>query len=367
MEHCLVIPTAGRTTHLADCLSSLQALWPLGIGCEVIVVDNNQDLAVSRAVREIIEANYFARYSRCSSPGLTAARHHALCLTDAPIISFLDDDVEFSSTWFAAMAEAFKEEDICLVGGPTIPRFTGTIPSWFWDFFRPTPYGGWANSWLSLIDIGEDVDDINPNWIWGLNFSIRRSVLDACGGFHVDLVPRELMRWQGDGETGLTSKIAAKGYKAVYRQNALLFHQCGPERLNPGYFAKRAYFQGVCDSFTELRKVLRANTEGSSIKTLAQGLLLRALRKAKLSVVSRFPANYSDFSLQSAWAETRSGVTELCQQARREGYLFHQREAANDPKLRQWICRENFFDVDLREQYAEYYMAHINENILTND
>ena len=357
MKFLIIIPSAGRTDDLDKCLASLH----LGIGkiysFSAAVIDNNTDEHLSCKVKDICAKYPAISYSQCIRPGLSAARHHALQLSNADVLCYVDDDVVFSAAWFQSILESFADPSVGLAGGPTIPSFSSSVPSWFWDFFQPTPYGGWACPWLSLLDLGRDVDDINPNWIWGLNFAIRRDVLLDCGGFHIDLVPKQFMRWQGDGETGLTMKLAAKGYKAAYRQNSLLFHQCGPDRLNPEYFAKRAYYQGVCNSFTELRIKLKNNTEHASVAAASQTLLGRAFNKARRSVKSVFQTTENPIQIRSPWAESAEEVRALCQIAEREGYLFHQREAEQDPLLRQWICRDNYFDVDLRDLYSEYQIS----------
>lgn len=74
------------------------------------------------------------------------------------------------------------------------------------------------DEWLSLLDIGQDVPNIDPNYIWGLNFSIRKQTMYDCGGFHPDLVPAYLQCWQGDGETGLTKKIKKNSAQTIVRQ-----------------------------------------------------------------------------------------------------------------------------------------------------
>ena len=140
--------------------------------------------------------------------------------------------------------------------------------------------------WLSLLDIGKDTANINPDFIWGLNFSIRRQVVVDCNGFHPDLVPTELQRWQGDGETGLTKKVRSLGYRADYLQDAGLYHLCGNDRLNIDYFCKRAYYQGVCDSFTSIRS--GSPPESHSLPSSSLSFFQKArnlLRKARLVLV----------------------------------------------------------------------------------
>ena len=354
MKFLIVIPSAGRTNDLDKCLASLHSSLDETSSLSATVIDNNADEHFSSKVKCICSKYPAISYSHCIRPGLSAARHHALELSSADVLCYVDDDVIFSPTWFQGISESFKDPSVVLVGGPTIPSFSASVPSWFWDFFQSTPYGGWACPWLSLLDLGRDVDGIHPNWIWGLNFAIRRDVLLECGGFHVDLVPKQFMRWQGDGETGLTMKLAAKGYKAAYRQNSLLFHQCGPDRLNPEYFAKRAYYQGVCNSFTGIRNKLRNTTDEASLVAASPTIVNRYINKVKHSIKNALKKNRSLDQIRSPWAESSTNVRALCQKAEREGYLFHQREVAQDPLLREWVCRDNYFDVDLRDLFLEY-------------
>jgi len=347
--YSIVIPTAGRGVDLAVCLQSISDERPKGWRGDVLVVDNNTDPAMSKCVQHICEGHEgVCRYVREPSPGLTAARHAALKETQAEVLCFVDDDVSFTRRWFESVEESFSDPSVDISGGPTVPRFTSSIPPWFWDFIRPTPYGGWSCTWLSLLDIGHDVDDIGPNWIWGLNFAIRRQALLKCGGFHIDLVPSDCMRWQGDGETGLTMKLAEKGCRAVYRQNAMLFHHCGPSRLTPEYFTKRAYYQGICNSYTELRTKLRAGESVGAPRPSPYWMQRfgRAFGSIKAQLRAFLPIPRGKFR----WSATAANVHALCQEAERHGYLFHQTEAANDPDLREWIVRDNYFDADVGNQ-----------------
>ncbi len=354
----IIIPSAGRTTHLEKCLNSLDEIRKSISIFPVFVVDNNLDNSMSEKLKLICSRHPDTTYTFCAKPGLSSARHHILGLSSAEVLCFVDDDVIFTHEWFYSIYSTFQDNSISLAGGPSVPCFESSIPSWLWDFFQPTPYGGWACPWLSLLDIGSDIDDIHPNWIWGLNFSIRRNILLECGGFHVDLVPKQLMRWQGDGETGLTMKIASKGHKAVYRQNSLLLHQCGPERLNHSYFAKRAYYQGVCNSFTELRvrlKDQKNNVMPASAKK--QIFIVRALRKLKRQLACSLRQKSSPIMQHSTWAASAEEVRKICRKAENDGYFFHQMAAEQDPYLREWICREDYFDIDLRDLWLEYHRS----------
>jgi len=308
---------------------------------ELIVVDNNTDEELAAGLADYCqEWAGKLRYIREPSPGLGAARHRGAAEAHGEWLTFLDDDVEVSNSWLPALHQAFASPDVVVVGGPSIPKFTASIPAWFWDYFSPTPFGGWMNPWLSLLDIGRDIDNIDPNYIWGLNFSIRKKVLFDLGGFHPDLVPKQLQRWQGDGETGLTMKVKEQGLRADYVQDALLHHLCGPDRLTIEYFQKRAFYQGVCNSFTQIR----AGLESSSATKPQQNMsVYRRIRQWAGKLLRQ--AGWR----QSPWAKQALTVELLTEKATFEGWTFHQNEVANDPELLAWVRRPHYFDTDLRE------------------
>lgn len=98
---------------------------------------------------------------------MSAARHRVAEEARGEILTFLDDDVEISHSWLKAIQDAIKSEDVVMVGGPSIPKFTRSIPPWFWAQMSATPYGGWMNQFLSLLDIGRDFINVDPKYIWG--------------------------------------------------------------------------------------------------------------------------------------------------------------------------------------------------------
>jgi glycosyltransferase involved in cell wall biosynthesis len=334
MKSSVIIPTAGRPAALESALRALLALAPSRHDAEILVVDNNGDDALCEALRNhCAQFDGAVRYVREPSPGLTAARHRGVREAHGEVLSFVDDDVEVGAGWLAAIQAGFRDLEVGLIGGPSVPRFTGSVPAWFWGFLARTPYGGWMCPWLSLIDVGRDVRGVSPLHLWGLNFSIRRSVLERCGGFHPDLVPAHLQRWQGDGETGLARNVQAAGIRCDYLHDALVFHQCGPERLNPEYFGKRAYYQGVAESFTEVRSG-RDPRPGS--KPADRSLVRRALGAAR-----------------GMWKPEGHGAIDAATRAARvAGWRFHQAEVAADPKLLRWARRADFMDADIRREAA---------------
>src|SRR4029077_15714003 len=106
--------------------------------------------------------------------------------------------------------------EVALVGGPSLPEYEVEPPEWLESLWHYDADGRRTLGALSLIDSGPAIRPEDPIYIWGLNFSIRREVFVKCGGFHPDTVPAPLQRYQGDGETGLSLKLKAAGFRTLY-------------------------------------------------------------------------------------------------------------------------------------------------------
>jgi glucosyl-dolichyl phosphate glucuronosyltransferase len=329
MRATVVIPTFGRPAAIRSALRSLLAIDPRMLDTEILVVDNNRDITLSEEVRiACAEAGDPVRYAAEPSFGQTAARHRGAQKARGDVLIYVDDDVEVSKGWLDAFLKAFDDPALGIAGGPSIPSFTGSVPSWFWDFLQPTPYGGWSCGWLSLLDIGKTVEGIDPVWIWGLNFAIRKDVLFQLGGFHPDLVPVAVQRWQGDGETGLGLRAKASATRCMYLQDALLHHLVSADRLTLEYFGKRAYYQGVCDSFTRIRAGAEPAAESSGPRPMPPA-----------------PAGGA-----TPWAKAAHPVRMAAAASYNEGWVFHQKQAAADPLLLQWIRRPDFWNADIGDE-----------------
>lgn len=342
MKISIIIPTAGRPVAIKNVIKSLLLQELKEYDAEILVIDNNtEDELADDLCSYCLPLKGKLHYIREPSPGLGAARHKGVQLAKGEILTFIDDDVEVSEGWIKAIHDAFNDLNVGMVGGPSIPMFTSSVPAWVWNFVQETPYGGWKNSWLSLLDIGKTIHGINPNFIWGLNFSIRKELLIDCNGFHPDLVPAKYQRWQGDGETGLTKKIEAKGYRADYIQEAMLFHLCGPDRLTTDYFKRRAFYQGICDSFTSIRAGNNRSTSNS---------------RAKLVIVYRFLRNIfkkpcSFFCVKNPrWTKDTNKILSMTEQAYKNGWDFHESEVASDAKLLSWVQRKDYWNTDIRDE-----------------
>ena len=325
----VIIPTRDRANLLSDCLHSLtHQTLPIDV-FEVIVVDNGSR-DETRSIVERHRADLQLSYRSELEPGLHVGRHAGTRLARSDLLVFCDDDIVAERTWLSSVVDAFADQSVSLVGGNNRPLFEKAPPDWlqaWWE--RPAGHGK-ALGYLSILDFGEGQFDIDPGFVWGCNFSIRRRVLDSAGGFHPDAMPPDRLRWRGDGETHVSEWVRRSRQRALFHSGASVGHRVPVERMNADYFVRRAYAQGVSDSFADLRRC-RGNVTGSYQKLVRRGR--RALGRAASTVTGpRGPAGQRmrevQRAVQAAWSE---------------GYDFHQAEALKDPTLMAWVLRENYY------------------------
>jgi glucosyl-dolichyl phosphate glucuronosyltransferase len=303
---------------------------------EVIVVDNgstDETPDVCAAIRARFPRHPW-RYCYDEIPGLLTGRHRGAAEAQGDLLCYLDDDVLLGPRWPSAVKEAFRDPNVALVGGPSSPLYEARPPSWLGHLWRDIEGGRMLDS-LSLIDCGDREKAIEPYFVWGLNFAIRRAVLYDCGGFHPDGVPPHLIRFRGDGEGGLAYKIQGRALRAVYHPDARVAHVIPASRLTVGAFERRAFSQGVSDSFTRIR---------------ADGAVAPDLPGPSRDRAGSWPRWRLRASL--LWSNGAAAVCALLARAHAAGVAYHQEEVRNDPALLAWVLRPDYLDYRLPEGWG---------------
>ncbi len=325
----VIIPTFNRARILGR---TLETLVGQDAQTEIIVVDNGSSDHTAAVCLEFAPRFSQFRYFLEPEPGLLTGRHFGANQATGEYLAFIDDDVLLNPGYTAALIALFTEHPtIKLATGPCLPVFEQYPPQWLDHFWDEVP-GGSCCTWLSLLDLGAMPRDIHPNLVFGLNFCIRRSVLFELGGFHPDVVPSALQRFQGDGETGLTMKAVQQGYRARYDPALLLHHQVGSERFTADYFSRRAFYNGVCKSFTLLRT-------GSTPADTRQRWSLNRIQ----DVYRTMKAKKDDWVTSPEVLEIRY----MTRRKFREGFEFHQKAFADDPQVTAWVLRKDYWDYQL--------------------
>ncbi|MCK5174086.1 MAG: sulfotransferase [Planctomycetes bacterium] len=323
----VIIPTHNRCSLLEKTIGSLVNQDFEASHYEILVIDNGSTDATRQVAEDAIAANreHNIRYIFEPEPGLLSGRHRGAIESKGDILVFIDDDIKAVEGWLSAIAGAFDDQAVHLVGGASLPEFEADPPRWMLNYWHKEP-GRITCGSLSLIVLETDVEvEIDPNYVWGLNFSIRKKTLFELGGFHPDCIPKALQHFQGDGETGLASKIKAKGYKAIYAPGATVYHCIPKERMTVDYFKRRFFYQGVCDCFTQIRKN-------------------KGLRNVKVPAYKPEHPNLRTLPLEQ---QRQQVIYREVDNERINGFRFHLESVAKSPELLQWVLREDYFDYKL--------------------
>jgi hypothetical protein len=176
------------------------------------------------------------------------------------------------------------------------------------------------------LDFGDQLVEIDPLYVWSLNYAIRRETLFRLGGFHPDYVPKPFEQYQGDGETGMAWKVQAQGLKILYQPKAIVHHIIPDHRITIEYFEKRMFFGGIFDSFTTIRKNRRVKFDWKIQKPLPQFKWILRKIATRLSLD---PYGVIKQRVRDSWLQ---------------GYIFHQNAVSQDPELLKWVLKDSYLD-----------------------
>ena len=319
----VIIPTRNRKELLEIVLRSLTRQTLSQDEFEVIVIDNGSTDKTVEIIeifkREIKHLQYFYE----EEPGLHVGRHLGLKKATSDILVYADDDIEAFASWLEGIKESFQDKDVGLVGGKCLPKFEITPPQWLNDKWEKAPAGNRCIGYLSILDFG-DQEIVNPPAIFGCNYAIRKDVLIKAGGFHPDGMPESLLRFRGDGESWVTLAVSQMGLKSIYNPKASIYHYIPRQRMTMEYFYKRAFAQGVSDSYAQFRYPGNAETF-----------------KDKLKKWENFSKRMIKTILLVDKDSTR--LDRVTRKGYRDGFSFHQQEVKKDPALLAWVLRDNYF------------------------
>lgn len=321
----VIIPTRNRSKLLGGALKSIKNQSLSIESFEVIVVDNGSNDDTKCIVESYKESLTNLRYEFVPEPGLHEGRHAGLAASRGDILIYVDDDIEAFPQWLETYVDVFSDKSVSMAGGNNIPKFLIEPPQWLlalWE--RSLSDEGRILSALSLSEHFGDRREFSPHLVWGCNFAIRKSILLECGGFHPDGLPKELIRYRGDGETSVSQYIVDQGLKCIFDPEASVYHKVTAGRMTHTYFRDRGYAQGISDSYTAFRN-------GGAIPRSAS-LPMRIFRKAsKMLLDSIFLPKESRHALH------------MLAVGYREGYSYHQRCFHEDKSVRDWVLKDKYY------------------------
>jgi GT2 family glycosyltransferase len=326
----VAIPTLGRPASALDALRSVAA-EVCATPFEVLVLDNGCDSRLAESVHMVARsARVPVVYVPVPAVGLHNARHEAARRAHGDVLAYLDDDVVVERGWLTGLASSFSDSDVHLVGGRCLPIYEADAPPWLEAFWTRNEDGTWWCGALTLIDLGPEPKDVDPQFIWGANFAIRKETLIQVGGFHPDGLPWHLRRFRGDGETAVSIAVQKLGLRAAYSPDATVHHRVPQERLAEQYFERRAFLQGISDSFSASR-----SPDGDVETRPRTGLARRLFRRIESLVAERKERK----RVPREWQVRRSRVAE----AHGAGYAYHQEQLQRSPAVQAWVKRPDYW------------------------
>jgi glycosyltransferase involved in cell wall biosynthesis len=192
----------------------------------VVAVDHNEGL-LARAGRELTGARVVANVQ---TPGLSGARNSGAAATSAPVVAFLDDDARADPGWLEQLLIPYERPELLGAGGSIRPDWQAPRPPWFPEEFLWTVGCSYRGLPLEPAPVRNMI---------GANMSVRRSVLEALGGFREELGRVE--------ETDFCIRGLERFPDGVwlYWPAAGISHSVSATRTTWSYFRARCFNEGV--------------------------------------------------------------------------------------------------------------------------
>lgn len=322
----VIIPTRNRSELLRGALQSIVNQSFSKEKFEVIVVDNGSTDNTKQIVGSFNAKLPNLIYYFDAAPGLHVGRHNGYKLAKSEILVYADDDIEAFPTWLEGIWESFQDSKVMLVGGKNYPKWKNVPPLWIKNKWNQQNQYGHCLAALSLIDFGDEIKEIPAFFVYGCNFSVRKSIITATKGFHPDGFPSDMIEYRGDGESYVDKFIEEHHYKVVYNPKASVYHIVTEDRLTLDYFKKRMFRAGVEQSYVDKRYEKQNACKKECILTRVKNRICNILNQRLFSKVQ---------------------VTEIdkqIEQSRLAGYQFHDSKYNESEKLREWVHKETYLD-----------------------
>lgn len=223
----------------------------------VVVVDHSPGL-LDRARHELAGVSIVPNSQRA---GLAGARNSGIEATNSAVVAFLDDDATADPDWVAELRRGYTSGNVLGVGGRIDPHWHAPRPTWFPDEFN------WV---VGCTYRGLPVVASQVRNMIGASMSVRRTVIDAVGGFR-----QELGRLEDTAFCIRGQELYPEG-EWWYWPAALVTHSVIHERSTWSYFRARCYNEGVAKAAMVTltgRQAGLASERSYALKVLPSGIV----------------------------------------------------------------------------------------------
>lgn len=331
----VIISTCNRYDLLKTCFMSMLKQTLPQPDYEIIVINNGTKDKAKFLINKYKRRYKNIKYFREKNFGLHNTRHRGAMEAKGKILAYCDDDVVADKNWLKEIYKSFRNKNVDLLSGKILPLYEKKLPWWLNYFWTKISVGKYLG-YLSLLDLGNKEKIIPPEFVFGCNYSIRKSKLYECNGFHPDSFPKSLLKYRGDGETALSKEVLRKKGIIFYNPKVIVKHFVSKGRMTIDYFCKRAFRQGVSDSYTQIRKEHGFDNDKNS--SFHKGRKRKSIIKQLSSRLSRFIIYNFGRKESREIGRVKRKIKKSCE----AGFSFHQREVKKDPKLLEWVLRKNY-------------------------
>ena len=199
----------------------------------LIVIDHNDDLR-----NRVAQAIPWARVIPSRGPaGLSGARNTGIAASTGEVVLFLDDDAVAEADWVRQLLAPYRDPHVLGVGGAAHPVWEQREPRWW------PPEFGWV---VGCSYRGQPVSTALVRNLMGCNMSLRRTVLEAVGGFD-EVLGRGADNALGCEETELCirARQLIPGGQFIFEPKAVVRHWVPGSRSSWSYFRARCRAEGV--------------------------------------------------------------------------------------------------------------------------
>ena len=322
----VIIPTRNRSELLRGALQSIVHQTFSKEKFEVIVVDNGSTDNTKQIVESFNAKLPNLSYYFDAALGLHVGRHNGYKLAKSEILVYADDDIEAFPTWLEGVWESFQDSKVMLVGGKNYPKWKKEPPLWIKSKWNQQNQYGHCLAALSLIDFGDEIKEIPAFFVYGCNFSVRKSIITATKGFHPDGFPSDMIEYRGDGETYVDKFIEEHHYKVIYNPKVSVFHIVTEDRLTLDYFKKRIFRAGIEQSYVDKRYEKQIVHKKECILARVKNRIYNILNQVLHPKIQQ------------------TEIDKQIELSRLAGYQFHDSKYNESEKLREWVHKETYLD-----------------------
>ena len=127
----VVICTYNRLRLLERAVAScLRDATARGTAFELVIADNSPDCHAKTLAESLAASGEPVRWVHACPPNISVARNAGLHAAAAPLVAFMDDDLELERGWLDHLIDTLEQSGADVALGPVRPRFAGSCPAW---------------------------------------------------------------------------------------------------------------------------------------------------------------------------------------------------------------------------------------------